>query len=156
GIVVARIGQALGGCCGTVIGRVIVRERFGTAMQAAMLGRISAGMALSPVVAPLAGHVVAQWLGWRGVFALLAFGGGAAALMVHRFLPETRVRAAASERGAGLAKTYLSLLRDRRFVRYSLAIGFVYCTYFPFIAESSALFQRTLRASGAVYAAIFG
>ncbi|MBF3538711.1 MFS transporter, partial [Burkholderia pseudomallei] len=37
GIVVARIGQALGGCCGTVIGRVIVRERFGTAMQAAML-----------------------------------------------------------------------------------------------------------------------
>ncbi|RAQ91157.1 multidrug effflux MFS transporter [Burkholderia pseudomallei] len=156
GIVVARIGQALGGCCGTVIGRVIVRERFGTAMQAAMLSRISAGMALSPVVAPLAGHVVAQWLGWRGVFASLAFGGAAAALMVHRFLPETRVRAAASERGAGLAKTYLSLLRDRRFVRYSLAIGFVYCTYFPFIAESSALFQRTLRASGAVYAAIFG
>ncbi|WP_063534103.1 multidrug effflux MFS transporter [Burkholderia sp. MSMB1589WGS] len=155
-IVVARVCQALGGCSGTVIGRAIVRERFDAAMQATMLSRISAGMALSPVVAPLVGQCVAHWLGWRGVFALLAFGGAAAALMVHRYLPETRVRATGSERDASLPKTYLSLLRDRRFVRYSLAIGFVYCTYFPFIAESSALFQRTLHVSGAVYAAIFG
>ncbi|AJY32971.1 drug resistance transporter, Bcr/CflA subfamily protein [Burkholderia thailandensis 34] len=155
-IVAARLCQALGGCCGTVIGRVVVRERFDMAMQATMLSRISAGMALSPIVAPLAGQVVAQWLGWRGVFGALAFGGAAAALMVHRYLPETRVRATESERDAGLLKRYASLLRDRRFVRYSLAIGFVYCTYFPFIAESSTLFQRTLRVSATVYAAIFG
>ncbi|AOJ07453.1 multidrug effflux MFS transporter [Burkholderia mayonis] len=155
-IVVARIFQALGGCSGTVIGRVIVRERFDTTMQATMLSRISAGMALSPVVAPLAGSVVAQWFGWRGVFALLGLAGTATALMVHRYVPETRVRDAGNERHAGLLKTYLLLLGNRRFVRYSLAIGFVYCTYFPFIAESSTLFQRTLHVSGTVYAAIFG
>jgi DHA1 family bicyclomycin/chloramphenicol resistance-like MFS transporter len=154
-IVAARIVQALGGCSGTVIGRVIVRERFATGVQAKMLSRISAGMALSPVLAPLAGSVVGGWYGWRAVFALLAVAGAVALLMVWRYLPETRERS-----GGGapdpLGKIYAALLGDRRFLRYSLAIGFVYCTYFPFIAESSILFQRTLHVSGQMYATIFG
>ncbi|WP_412527908.1 multidrug effflux MFS transporter [Burkholderia lata] len=155
-IVAARIFQALGGCSGTVIGRVIVRERFPTAMQATMLGRISAGMALSPVIAPLAGSAVAEWLGWRGVFGLLAAGGLVAMAMVLRYLPETRARDARPAPGAGLLRTYAGLLRERSFLRYSLAISFAYCTYYPFIAESSTLFQRQRGVSGPVYAAIFG
>ncbi|VWC52082.1 multidrug effflux MFS transporter [Burkholderia lata] len=157
-IVAARIFQALGGCCGTVIGRVIVRERFPSAMQATMLGRISAGMALSPVIAPLAGSAVAEWLGWRGVFGGLAAGGLVATAMVLRYLPETRERDArlGPAPAAGLSRTYAGLLRDRGFLRYSLAISFAYCTYYPFIAESSTLFQRQRGVSGPVYAAIFG
>lgn len=155
-IVCARIFQALGGCSGTVIGRVIVRERFPTAMQATMLSRISAGMALSPVIAPLAGSAVAEWLGWRGVFAWLAAGGIVAMAMVLRHLPETRESATRPEPGAELLRTYGRLLSERRFLRYSLAISFVYCTYFPFIAESSTLFQRKMGVSGPGYAAIFG
>ncbi|RQS36410.1 MFS transporter [Burkholderia sp. Bp8992] len=155
-LVVARIFQALGGCTGTVIGRVIVRERYPAATQAAMLGHISAGMALSPVVAPLAGSAIAEWFGWRGVFGWLAAGGLVATAMVLRYLPETRERAARPAPGPRLLQTYAGLLRDRRFLRYSLAIGFVYCTYYPFIAESSTLFQRQIGVSGPVYAAIFG
>ncbi|KVC69508.1 MFS transporter [Burkholderia ubonensis] len=157
-LVCARIFQALGGCSGTVIGRVIVRERFPAALQATMLSRISAGMALSPVIAPLAGSAVAEWLGWRGVFAWLAAGGLVATAMVLRRLPETRERDTrpAPVPGPGLLRTYAGLLRERRFLRYSLAISLVYCTYFPFIAESSTLFQRQMGVSGPVYAAIFG
>ncbi|HDR9584230.1 TPA: multidrug effflux MFS transporter [Burkholderia stabilis] len=155
-IVAARIFQALGGCCGTVIGRVIVRERFPAGLQATMLGRISAGMALSPVVAPLAGSAVAEWLGWRGVFGCLAAGGVVATAMVLRYLPETRERDAQPAPGPGLLRTYAGLLRERRFLRHSLAISFAYCTYYPFIAESSTLFQRQIGVSGPVYAAIFG
>lgn len=154
--VAARIFQALGGCCGTVIGRVIVRERFPAGLQATMLGRISAGMALSPVVAPLAGSAVAEWLGWRGVFGCLAAGGVVATAMVLRYLPETRERDAQPAPGPGLLRTYAGLLRERRFLRHSLAISFAYCTYYPFIAESSTLFQRQIGVSGPVYAAIFG
>jgi len=155
-IVAARLFQALGGCGGTVIGRVIVRERFPDGRQAAMLSRISTGMALSPVVAPLVGSVVAGWCGWRGVFALLGLAGTAALALVWRHLPETREQPSAPADGACVVRTWLMLLGDRRFLRYSLAISFVYCTYFPFIAASSTLFQRGLRVSGPVYAGIFG
>jgi DHA1 family bicyclomycin/chloramphenicol resistance-like MFS transporter len=155
-IVTARVFQALGGCSGTVIGRVIVRERFATGQQAAMLSRISTGMALSPVVAPLAGSVVAHWCGWRGVFALLGLGGMVALALVWRHLPETLARPSTPAAEVRVVRTWLRLLCDRRFLRYSLAISFVYCTYFPFIAASSTLFQRGLHVSGPVYAAIFG
>ncbi|MDF3083467.1 multidrug effflux MFS transporter [Burkholderia sola] len=157
-LIAARMFQALGGCSGTVIGRVIVRERFPAATQATMLGHISAGMALSPVVAPLAGSAIAEWLGWRGVFGWLAAGGLVATAMVLRYLPETRERDARPPAGprVGLLRTYAGLLRERRFLRYSLAISFAYCTYYPFIAESSTLFQRHIGVSGPVYAAIFG
>ncbi|KAG8154355.1 multidrug effflux MFS transporter [Burkholderia catarinensis] len=155
-LIAARVFQALGGCSGTVIGRVIVRERFPAATQATMLGHISAGMALSPVIAPLAGSAIAEWLGWRGVFGWLAAGGLVATAMVLRYLPETRERDARPQPGPGLLRTYAGLLRDRRFLRYSLAISFAYCTYYPFIAESSTLFQRQIGVSGPVYAAIFG
>ena len=122
-IVAARIFQALGGCSGTVIGRVIVRERFPTAMQATMLGRISAGMALSPVIAPLAGSAVAEWLGWRGVFGLLAVGGLVATAMVLRYLPETRQRnarpapraASADVRGPAARAQFPALLARHQF-----------------------------------------
>ncbi|WGY72203.1 multidrug effflux MFS transporter [Burkholderia cepacia] len=155
-LIVARIFQALGGCIGTVIGRVIVRERYPAETQATMLGHISAGMALSPVVAPLAGSAIAEWFGWRGVFGWLAAGGLVATAMVLRYLPETRERDVQPASGPGLLRTYAGLLRERRFLRYSLAISFVYCTYYPFIAESSTLFQRQIGVSGPVYAAIFG
>ena len=157
-LVAARVAQALGGCSGTVIGRVIVRERFATADQGPMLSRISTGMALSPVLAPLAGSVVADACGWRGVFALLAAAGALALGLVWRHLPETLLPAgnAADAPGRRLVRTWLMLLGDRRFLRYALAIGFVYCTYFPFIAASSMLFQRGLHVSGRMYAAIFG
>jgi DHA1 family bicyclomycin/chloramphenicol resistance-like MFS transporter len=152
-IVTARVFQALGGCAGTVIGRVIVRERFAAGQQAALLSRISTGMALSPVVAPLAGSVVAGACGWRGVFALLGVAGAVALALVWRHLPETHARPAAQ---ASVVRTWRMLLGDRRFLRYALAISCAYCTYFPFIAASSTLFQRGLRVSGPVYAAIFG
>jgi len=157
-LVAARVAQALGGCSGTVIGRVIVRERFATADQGPMLSRISTGMALSPVLAPLAGSVVADACGWRGVFALLAAAGALALGLVWRHLPENLLPAgdAADAPGRRLVRTWLMLLGDRRFLRYALAIGFVYCTYFPFIAASSMLFQRGLHVSGRMYAAIFG
>lgn len=155
-LVAARVLQALGGCSGTVIGRVIVRERFPTAGQGTLLSRISTGMALSPVLAPLGGSVVADVLGWRGVFALLAAAGALAFALVLRHLPETQAPRPAAAHERRLVRTWLMLLRDCRFLRYSLAIGFVYCTYFPFIAASSTLFQRGLHVSGHTYAAIFG
>ncbi|WP_317205184.1 multidrug effflux MFS transporter [Janthinobacterium sp.] len=155
-IIAARLFQALGGCSGTLIGRVMVRDRFAPDVQAGMLSRISMGMALSPVVAPLIGSLIALALGWRGVFATLAAVALLALAVVALLLPETRPAAAAGAPPAGTVAVYLRLLRDAYFLRYALAIGFVYCTYFPFIAESSLLLQRTLHLSASAYALVFG
>lgn len=155
-IIIARMFQALGGCSGTVVGRVIVRDKFDKSTQAAMLSKISMGMALSPIVAPLIGSLVDAALGWRWVFIGLGMLATVSLAMICLLLPETRPATEDRSGKAAALSIYRRLLSDRYFMRYALSISFVYCTYFPFVAESSVLLQRTMRLSATDYALVFG
>ncbi|AVE03350.1 multidrug effflux MFS transporter [Pseudomonas palleroniana] len=154
-LIIARLFQALGGCCTTVIGRVIVRDYFDRQEQARLLGLISMAMAVSPMAAPVLGSLLLPWIDWRGLFVLLGLIGAALSLVVYQRLPETRPAEVAAAPPRNLLQLYGQLLRDRYFLRYSLAIGCVYSTYFPFISESSALLQRGFHLSATAYALVF-
>ena len=154
-LIVARLFQALGGCCTTVIGRVIVRDYFARDEQARLLGLISMAMAISPMAAPVLGSLMLPFIHWRGLFIVLAVIGVALCLVVFRRLPETRPPEVAAAPPSNLLRLYGQLLRDRYFLRYSLAIGCVYSTYFPLISESSALLQRGFHLSATAYALVF-
>lgn len=154
-LIIARLFQALGGCCTTVIGRVIVRDYFDRYEQARLLGLISMAMAVSPMAAPVLGSLMLPFINWRGLFVLLAVIGAGLYLVVYRRLPETRPPEVAAAPPSNLMRLYAQLLRDRYFLRYSLAIGCVYSTYFPFIAESSALLQRGFHLTATGYAWVF-
>lgn len=154
-LIIARLFQALGGCCTTVIGRVIVRDYFDRQEQARLLGLISMAMAVSPMAAPVLGSLMLPWIDWRGLFVLLGLIGAALYLVVYRRLPETRPTEVAAAPPSNLLRIYSQLLCDRYFLRYSLAIGCVYSTYFPFISESSALLQRGFHLSATAYALVF-
>ena len=154
-LIIARLFQALGGCCTTVIGRVIVRDYFDRHEQARLLGLISMAMAISPMAAPVLGSLMLPFINWRGLFVVLGVIGAGLYLVVYRRLPETRPSSVAAAPSGGLLRIYGQLLRDRHFLRYSLAIGCVYSTYFPFIAESSALLQRGFHLSAMAYAWVF-
>lgn len=165
-LIAARLLQALGGCCGTVVGRVIVRDRFQEAEQVSYLSWMSSGMALSPVVAPLIGSVIDVALGWRWVFVVLAVVAAGVLLALCTLVPETQPGrygpahlAGEDDREhsvqPGLLRLYLSLLHDRHFLRHSLIISAIYCTYFPFVAESSLVLQRSLGLSQVQYAGVF-
>ena len=165
-LIAARLLQALGGCCGTVVGRVIVRDRFQEAEQVSYLSWMSSGMALSPVVAPLIGSVIDVALGWRWVFVVLAVVAAGVLLALCTVVPETQPGrygpahlAGEDDREhsvqPGLLRLYLSLLHDRHFLRHSLIISAIYCTYFPFVAGSSLVLQRSLGLSQVQYAGVF-
>ena len=152
-LICARLLQAFGGCSGTMLGRVIVRDRFDRATQARLLGRISMGMGLSPIVAPLVGSVLDAAFGWRAVFGVRCALGSLSLCVTLWHVPETRPATVASKQH--VLALYRRLLGDAYFLRYALAIGFVYCTYFPFIAESSVLLQRGMHLSPGAYALVF-
>ena len=154
-LIIARLFQALGGCCTTVIGRVIVRDYFDRHEQARLLGLISMAMAVSPMAAPVLGSLMLPFINWRGLFVVLGVIGAGLYLVVYRRLPETRPPEVATAPRGNLLRIYGQLLQDRYFLRYSLAIGCVYSTYFPFIAESSALLQRGFHLSATAYALVF-
>jgi len=151
-LITARLFQALGGCCGTVIGRVIVRDHFAPPQQVRLLSLLSMGMAVSPMIAPIIGSLIGTWLGWRWIFTAVAAIALPVVVLISLRLPETRP---APQPRPALFTLYRQLLRERYFLRYSLVIGCVYCTYFPFIADSSTVLQRTLHLSPLAYAWVF-
>jgi DHA1 family bicyclomycin/chloramphenicol resistance-like MFS transporter len=111
-------------------------------------------MGLSPILAPLAGSVLDAAFGWRAVFGVLCLLGALSLWLIAAWVPETKPASVVLQ-GNTLA-LYYRLLGDRYFLRYALAIGCVYCTYFPFIAESSVLLQRGMHLSPGAYALVFG
>ncbi|MEO3714095.1 multidrug effflux MFS transporter [Roseateles flavus] len=156
GLITGRFLQALGGCCGTVVGRVIVRDRYPPHLQTGVLSTLSTGMALSPVIAPLIGGIVEVGMGWRWTFVLLTVSSAALLLALDAWIPETLPAGSRPLGLRDLARLYRKLLCTREFLRYALTISLAYCTYFPFVMDSSNIFQRGMNWSPIEFAIAYG
>lgn len=133
-----RLLQALGAGVGGVVGMAIVRDSYpvdGAARAMAHLGTI---IGLSPALAPFIGGALLDRFGWPSIFLVLAGAGLALAAAVAFGLGESRPQ------GSGpatlrdqLLHSYATLLRDRRFMAYTLCVACAFAGLFTFIAGSS-------------------
>lgn len=74
-LVVARVAQALGACAGVVLARAVIRDVWARDEAASVLGYVTMGMTIAPMLAPLLGSLLEESLGWRGsMWACLAVG----------------------------------------------------------------------------------
>ncbi|MFA7670371.1 MAG: MFS transporter, partial [Burkholderiaceae bacterium] len=72
---VGRVIQALGGCAGIALSRAIVRDLYDRTQAASMIGYVTMGMAVAPMVAPTIGGLLEALHGWRAAFGFLALFG---------------------------------------------------------------------------------
>lgn len=136
-----RFVQAIGGCAGIVIARAIVRDRCDAHASARVYSLLMLIMGLAPILAPFLGGWILSIAGWRAIFGTLALFGCAVLLGVWRFLPETRPTNSVSSAGVGAAlRGYGELLRDRRFLGYTLSGGFASAGMFAYITGSPQVF----------------
>lgn len=139
-LLAARLFQALGASATPVVGRAMARDgatdTTDAARQMAVLGLAVSG---SPVFAPLIGGVIAEFLGWRGIFQFMAWFALLMLAICHWKLPETRRPAAGGTAERGMIEGVGVLLRTRQFRGYmlgcSVAVGAVYALLatLPFI-----------------------
>jgi DHA1 family bicyclomycin/chloramphenicol resistance-like MFS transporter len=139
-LIAGRFVQALGGCAGAVVARAVVRDRFGHTETARFLSLMMLVMGLAPILTPMAGGLVLLFVGWRGIFWLLAGFGLAVGVAVALFLKESRSDETASlARSEHPVRAYLSLLGDRRLLGYSLAGALNGAVLFTYISSSPDL-----------------
>lgn len=120
----ARFAQGLGACAVIVVSRAVVRDRCADREAARLYSARMLVSGAGPVLAPALGGQLAATAGWRAVFVVLALAGLALLLLVARALPESLAPERARTGGARDALRDAALaLRDRRFVRLSLAGG---------------------------------
>jgi DHA1 family bicyclomycin/chloramphenicol resistance-like MFS transporter len=144
-LIVARLFQALGGCCGMVLGRAIVRDTSAPNDAARRLALMNLMVTVGPAFAPLVGGLLATTLGWRSIFVALCMLGIANVLFVWRLLPETGTPALGG--GAEVARNYKMLLRSPAFIGFSVGGGCATTAMYAFVASAPFIFVNQLHRS---------
>jgi DHA1 family bicyclomycin/chloramphenicol resistance-like MFS transporter len=121
-VTAARLVQGFAMSSGAVIVRSIVRDLYTHERAARLLATITIVFSIVPIAAPLAGALLVGSGGWQAVFWCLA---AAAALLFAATgfgLAETAPAERRSMHPRALARTFASILRERRFVAPFLLI----------------------------------
>ena len=133
-----RLIQAVVATC-MLVPRAVVRDMYDGAQAASMIGYVTMGMAVVPMVAPVIGGILDEAYGWRANFAVMGLLALLVGIVAWRDLGET-------VRGGGLSmrqqvQNYPILARSVRFWGYclsaTLASGgfFAYLGGAPFVGE---------------------
>ncbi len=129
----ARFAQAVVATA-LVVSRAAVRDMVGGPAAASMIGYVTMGMSLVPMVGPILGGVIDEWIGWRANFVLLLGLGLAVLALAWADLGETLAAGGVPFRAQIAA--YPVLLRARRFWGYSLAAAFGSGLYFAYLGAA--------------------
>ena len=156
-LIALRFVQALGGCAGMVISRSVVRDLFDAHESARMYSFLMLVMGVAPILAPLLGGQLLVLFGWRSIFWVLAAFGLLCVVMVAVGLPETLPPERRATAGLGqVLRVYGGLLRDRRFIGYTLVGGLISAAMFAYISGSPFVFIELYGVAPQNYGWIFG
>lgn len=154
-LIVLRFFQALGACGGIVIARATVRDLFDHGASARVFSLLMLVMGVAPILAPLGGGYVAVFFGWHWIFGIVAVISAIVLTAVYKFLPETRE----PNPNIRLTETfgiYLSILKDRKFLAFTLAGGLAQAGMFAYITGSPFVFIELFEIPAENYGWIFG
>ncbi|WP_090203729.1 multidrug effflux MFS transporter [Yoonia litorea] len=117
------------------LGRAIVRDIVPQDEAASMIGYVTMGMAIVPMVGPMIGGGLEQAFGWQATFLFLAMAGLATLSLVFVDLGETVQGEGTSFRDQ--FKTYPELLSSPRFWGYVLCSAFASGGFFALLGGTS-------------------
>lgn len=128
--IAARMAQAAVATAFT-LSRAVVRDMVPANEAASMIGYVTMGMSVVPMVGPVVGGALDQAFGWQASFWLLA--AGAAGLLALVWADQGETAAARSASFGAQARQYPELLRSQRFWGYVGASTFASGAFFAYL-----------------------
>ena len=116
---------------GFVLSRAVVRDMVSDSEAASMIGYVTMGMSIVPMIGPVIGGVLDDAFGWHANFVLLFVLGLAVLALVWADLGETATLRRVSF--ADQIRTYPTLLSSRRFWGYTLSAAFASGCFFAYL-----------------------
>lgn len=154
---VARGLQGVGAAAGMVVAIAVVGDLYKDNVAATVMSRLMLVLGVAPVLAPSLGAAVLLNASWQWVFAALVVLAGAILVMAVLALPETLpVAHRRPLRVGGIARTYVELLRDTRFVILVLVAALGMSGLFAYIAGASFVLQGRYGIGQTAFALVFG
>lgn len=137
-----------------VLSRAVVRDMVPTDQAASMIGYVTMGMTVVPMLGPALGGVLDHAFGWQASFWMLFLLGLAIFLLAYADLGETKT-------SSGLSLTqqfreYPELLLSPRFWGYSLANGFTAGAFFAYLGGAPFVATELFGMNSATMGVYFG
>ena len=141
---ISRLIQGLGMGTSSAVGFALIRDIYSGKELTKQLSYLSVFVGMTPIIAPLFGGYLTEYIGWRSCFITLAFLGLLLAFAKILYLPETNIHLDKKAwHPRTVTKNYLFLLKSPLFLCYvfttSLAFSslMVINTLLPFIITKS-------------------
>ena len=153
----ARGLQGMGAAAAAVVAVAVVGDLFEDTAAATVMSRLMLILGVAPIVAPSLGAAVLLKASWHWVFAMLIVMAGALLLVAALALPETLpMRNRRPLQVRSIAATYLSLLRDLRFVVLVVVGALGMAGLFAYIAGAAFVLQGRHGLDQQSFALVFG
>lgn len=151
-----RLVQGIAGASGIVISRSIAADKYAGRELAKMLGIIGAINGVAPVAAPMGGGVLAESIGWQGIFWCLFCIGIlllAGSFHLTESLPATSRK---QTNWTDVLHGFGEVLRNRRYLCYILQFGFAQGVLFANISSAPFIMQEHYGFSPMTFSVCFG
>ncbi|MTV81415.1 multidrug effflux MFS transporter [Secundilactobacillus folii] len=156
-LIILRFIQGLAGASGQVLSRAVARDLFSGHALTNFYAILNAVNGVFPIIAPILGGYMIQYVPWQGVFILLGIIGVILAGLIIVGIPETLK---VDKRLTGplfvTFKSFGSLVKMPGFLRNIIITGVVYGCLFSYISASTFIYQQLFHMSaqsfGLVYA----
>ncbi|WP_323763548.1 multidrug effflux MFS transporter [Marinovum sp.] len=137
-----------------VLSRAVVRDMVPQDQAASMIGYVTMGMAVVPMIGPMIGGFLDEIWGWKASFWLLLVAGVATLWLAWRDLGETKMRS-----GQTLLRQfqdYPELIRAPRFWGYALAAAFASGAFFAYLGGAPFVGSEVFGLQPALLGLLFG
>ncbi len=133
---------------GMALSRAVIRDMVPGDQAASMIGYVTMGMSIVPMIGPAIGGALGERFGWQASFYLLIALGLGTLLLVWADLGETSARSGRSL--AAQMREYPELLTSPRFWGYCLAASFASGAFFAYLGGAPFLGQAIFHLSPSV------
>ncbi|MBS28318.1 MAG: Bcr/CflA family drug resistance efflux transporter [Alphaproteobacteria bacterium] len=156
-LIAFRLFQSVGAAAAPVVARAVVRDLFTREEAARMYSVVTTVVAIAPVIAPVLGGFIVEWLGWRANFWLLTGFGVNGMLLVLLLLPETNkaLDPTATRVGRMLAN-FTTMLSSRAYRGYVLTVMGNFSGLFAYLLGASFVLVDRLGMSPTAFGLSFG
>jgi MFS transporter, DHA1 family, multidrug resistance protein len=150
-LIVARIGQAIGGSAPLVLTRAVIRDVYESDDAASALGYLAMATVAIPAFVPWLGGYVFESFGWHAIFVVLLAVGSIGLITASWRLRETNRNPIESVSLIGILRIFRRLLRQPVFLGYTGFMSFHTGAYMTFAGVTPLVVERLLGSHPSVY-----
>jgi DHA1 family bicyclomycin/chloramphenicol resistance-like MFS transporter len=155
-LLIARFIQASGAAAGLVTPRAVVSDVCNMTESARTYSVLMQVMMLTPILAPIAGGVLLSSFGWQSIFWGLALFGAVGLIWSVSSLEETHPPGKRKSLNfLMIIVSYAVMFRNKKFMAYTLAGGFILGSLFNYISSSAFVYTTHYKLTTTQFSLIF-